>query len=249
MNELRTVTINQTDISVKEYQGKRVVTFKDIDTCHNRPDGTARRNFSHNRQHFIEGVDFFITYQPDEIRTLGITRPQGGVPQRVTLITESGYLMLVKSFTDDLAWDIQRQLVNTYFRVESKTVDNTLKLQIQQERSKAMLLNANYRMLKFLMANKDNKPVMAMAKSLGIEIPEETPTPTVKDYSATEIGNAFGITATKVGRIANDNNLKTDEYGSWYKGKSRYSSKEVQTFRYNEKGKAKIKEILDSLTK
>ena len=35
-----------------------------------------------------------------------------------TLITESGYLMLVKSFTDDLAWKVQRELVNTYFRVK-----------------------------------------------------------------------------------------------------------------------------------
>ena len=32
------------------------------------------------------------------------------------VVTESGYLMLVKSFTDDLAWQVQRQLVNTYFR-------------------------------------------------------------------------------------------------------------------------------------
>jgi len=41
-----------------------------------------------------------------EIRTLGIERPQGGVLEKVTLITESGYLMLVKSFTDDLAWKV-----------------------------------------------------------------------------------------------------------------------------------------------
>ena len=42
-------------------------------------------------------------------------------PQDITLITESGYLMLVKSFTDDLAWDVQRQLVNLYFRVQQQT--------------------------------------------------------------------------------------------------------------------------------
>lgn len=29
----------------------------------------------------------------------------------VTLMTETGYLMLVKSFTDDLAWKVQRELV------------------------------------------------------------------------------------------------------------------------------------------
>ncbi|MCR2683492.1 hypothetical protein NSP16_24280, partial [Salmonella enterica] len=35
---------------------------------------------------------------------------------RVTFLTESGYLMLAKSLTDDLAWQVQRDLVNSYFR-------------------------------------------------------------------------------------------------------------------------------------
>lgn len=129
MNE---VTINQTPLSVKEYEGKRVVTFKDIDAVHGRPDGTAGRNFRTNKEHFIEGEDFWEIKQPDEIRRLGITRPQGGVPEKVTLITESGYLMLVKSFTDDLAWKVQRELVNSYFRVEQmRTAFSDLSPQLQ----------------------------------------------------------------------------------------------------------------------
>ena len=112
---MATVTINQSEVSVKEWQGNRVVTFKDIDLVHGRPDGTARRNFNTNKERFIEGVDYY-KIQPNEIRTVGITSPNGG-----TVITESGYLMLVKSFTDDLAWDVQRQLVNLYFRVQKQT--------------------------------------------------------------------------------------------------------------------------------
>ncbi len=49
------------------------------------------------------------------MRTLGLERPQGGFPEKVILVTESGYLMLVKSFTDDLAWKVQRELVKSYF--------------------------------------------------------------------------------------------------------------------------------------
>ena len=116
MNELQ--TINDVAITVKEHKGVRVVTFKDIDAVHGRPDGTARKRFNDNREHFIEGEDFFVLNQPSEIRTLGIQRPQGGTPESVTLITESGYLMLVKSFTDDLAWEVQRELVKGYFRVK-----------------------------------------------------------------------------------------------------------------------------------
>lgn len=103
------ITINNQQLLVKEYQGKRVVTFKDIDTVHNRPPGTAGRNFRANRKHFNEGEDYY-KIQSDEIRRVGINSPRGGI-----VVTESGYLMLVKSFTDDLSWNIQRQLVNTYF--------------------------------------------------------------------------------------------------------------------------------------
>lgn len=255
MKELQTVTINSTDISVKEYRGKRVVTLKEIDQCHGRPDGTARRNFNQNKQHLIEGVDYFIINQPNEIRTLGITRPQGGVSKTVTLLTESGYLMLVKSFTDDLAWDVQRQLVNSYFGVEQKKADDTLKIQIQQERSRAMLLNAQYRMLKLLMGKPELQKLSPVAvETLGIKATEsiiganlgEYLPEVEKTYSATEVGNAFGITAAKVGRIANAHGLKTDEYGITVMDKSPYCSKEVHNFRYNERGKAKIREILET---
>jgi hypothetical protein len=169
------------------------------------------------------------------------------------VVTESGYLMLVKSFTDDLAWDVQRQLVNTYFKVEKKKANDTLKTQIQQERARAMLLNAQYRMLKLLMDKPEMQKLSPVAlealqikavesitgAGLGDYLPQVS-----KTYSATEVGNAFGVSAQKVGKIANDYGLKTDEYGITVMDKSRYSSKEVTTFRYNEKGKAKIREIL-----
>lgn len=115
MQEL--TTINNTEILVKEFSGQRVVTFKDIDAVHGRPDGTASRNFRSNRDHFIEGEDYFkIT--PDEFRR-AIGEMDARQQNDVTLITESGYLMLVKSFTDDLAWKVQRELVKGYFRAKS----------------------------------------------------------------------------------------------------------------------------------
>ena len=118
--------VQGTALQIKEYRGKRVVTFKDIDTVHKRPDGTASRNFRENRQRFISGVDFYKITQPDEIRRLGITRPQGGTPNEVTLMTETGYLMLVKSFTDDLAWKVQRELVDSYFRVRMEQIEENV---------------------------------------------------------------------------------------------------------------------------
>lgn len=113
------VTINNQTLPIREYKGQRVVTFKDIDAVHDRPDGTAGRNFRKNRKHFIENTDFFtINLTSDEIRRqFGAGKNAG---RTITALAESGYLMLAKSFTDDLAWQVQRELVNCYFR--SKTV-------------------------------------------------------------------------------------------------------------------------------
>ena len=110
------VHIGNTDISVKEYRGQRVVTFKDIDAVHGRPDGTARRNFNTNKKRFVVGEDYFVVGS-DEIRTSRIFPISDNDFMDKTLLTESGYLMLVKSFTDDLAWEVQRQLVSSYFKV------------------------------------------------------------------------------------------------------------------------------------
>src|SRR5699024_9666826 len=37
--------------------------------------------------------------------------------KELMLITESGYLMVAKPFTDDLSWQVQRSMVNSYFRL------------------------------------------------------------------------------------------------------------------------------------
>ena len=120
MNE---IMICDTALGIKEYNGQRVVTLKDIDIVHQRPEGTASRNFINNRQHFIENTDYFLVKtrdsQNNEIR--GFEIPTRGL----TVVTESGYLMLVKSFTDDRAWQVQRELVKSYFRVQSISTDYT----------------------------------------------------------------------------------------------------------------------------
>lgn len=116
-----TITINKQEIPIKEYNGQRVVTFKEIDAVHERTAGTASRNLRKNKSRFIEGEDFF-KISSDEFR-----RAFGDMDIRqqndVTLITESGYLMLVKSFTDDLAWKVQRELVNGYFKARETMPD------------------------------------------------------------------------------------------------------------------------------
>lgn len=108
------IKINNHDLEVKEYQGKRVVTFKDVDELHERVSGTADRNFRENKDHFIKDEDYFILSKSQNHEIRGLEIPNRGL----TLLTESGYLMLVKSLQDDLAWKVQRDLINKYFRAK-----------------------------------------------------------------------------------------------------------------------------------
>jgi phage regulator Rha-like protein len=66
-----------------------------------------------------------------------------------------------------------------------------------------------------------------------------------KTYSATEIGQQLGISANKGGKLTNEHNLKTEQYGKLFHDKSRYSNKEVETFRYYENIIPVIKGLLE----
>lgn len=65
-------------------------------------------------------------------------------------------------------------------------------------------------------------------------------------YSAKELGDVLGISANRVGRIANAHGLKTKEYGLYYLNKSQHSDKQVEHFRYFEKSIDKFKSILEN---
>lgn len=115
---MNTVTINNKQLPAVEYHGQRVVTLAMIDEVHQRPEGTARAAFNRNREHFINGVDY-AELGADVIRT---DLPEGTfskfAPSGIVLF-ESGYLMLTKPFNDDLAWQVQRELINSYFRTRA----------------------------------------------------------------------------------------------------------------------------------
>lgn len=70
------------------------------------------------------------------------------------------------------------------------------------------------------------------------------PEVTEKTYSATEIGKILGVSANKIGKLANQYNLKVPEFGKLFYDKSRYSNKEVETFRYYNKAIDKFRELL-----
>lgn len=124
MNDV--ITVEETEMQIREYNGQRVVTFRDIDQVHKRPSGTARRNFNKNRKYFEEEKDYFILTRNSNVRktyngfsNVNLADIEKIPPKGVTLLTERGYLKVVKSFNDDLSWKVQDILVDTYFQLRN----------------------------------------------------------------------------------------------------------------------------------
>ena len=137
MNEI--IIINNEKMEVKEYKGLRVVTAWDIAKVHKREVKTINQSFKLVKDKMIENEDYFIIEKSEKLRSENLTLKNlwdnAPAAKEIILFTESGYLMLVKTFTDDLSWNIQRQLVKTYFRFKeaqkSLTVPQQLLAQAQ----------------------------------------------------------------------------------------------------------------------
>lgn len=88
-----------------------------MDAVRGRPDGTAGRAYRTHKARLNEGRHYFRMNLDEFRRGFPAVAPERGGGD-VTLLTERGYLVLVKSFTDDLAWQVQEQLVDGYFRAK-----------------------------------------------------------------------------------------------------------------------------------
>lgn len=133
------------------------------------------------------------------------------------------------------------------YSTKQQPVDDTKKL-----RSEAMLLNARTRQAKMwkelsqMTTIKEYKEI-AFAKAGNVLAGKDLfnlPEATQKTYSADEIGAILGVSANKIGRLANTYNLKTPQFGKWFYDKAQYSNKEVETFRYYENAISKFRTLL-----
>lgn len=246
------IKINTVELAPIEYRGARVMTMAMMDAVHQRPDGTTRRTFNEHKGRLIVGEDF-AKVSANEIRTHKIFAISSKAHEDVILLTESGYSMLVKSFTDDLAWDVQRQLVKSYF----KAADDSKPAPARSMTDPAL---SAFRTSRAISSNaKTAATICALFPQLGDAArqtiyaklvnaaagQEVVPLPTVEDLlSATAVGKIYGVTANAVGKLANAHDLKVDQYGEFAMDKSRYSDKQMPTFRYNAAGVARIGELI-----
>ena len=236
--ENKLVKINNVELGIKEYKKERVVTAWDIGKVHNKTVSEINQIFKNNRSKFILGEDYFPLTPIEFSESFKLI--QDFIPNNVKeipLFTESGYLMLVKTFTDDLSWDIQRQLVKGYFKLKElkSSVDKDKRLEIMEK-------NANVRMAKMLKSlipfskSERYKEILVSEATKVLTGRELIPPPEVeaKTITATQMAEILGVSVQKIGIISNKYNLKTEQNGYWVHEKAKYCNKEIPNFRYFE---------------
>jgi len=156
--------------------------------------------------------------------------------------------------SDEILPAIRRTgIYSTYKLTESKISE----LEVKNKNADARLKNANLRQANFLLENSKKyshllcKESMALLTVNAFEMiagKNTLPRPKVEDkyYTATEIGLMAGVSSNRVGKIANANGLKNEQYGITVLDKSRSSEKQIPSFRYNEAGKDKLIELLSN---
>lgn len=183
--------------------------------------------------------------------------PTPGGRQETTIINESGLYSLVLSSKLPSAKAFKRWITSEVIPFIRKTGSynkpSKQPTTQQEQRAKAMLLNAQSRQCKLwlrLAETTDLPDYKHICQQKAAEVLAGSPVLPMqkaekKTLSATEIGKILGITAHKVGMLANKFALKSDAYGKYFYDKSPNSNKQVETFHYYEDAVEKFKEILE----
>lgn len=114
-----TLLIANERISIKEYRGQRVITSWDIARVHKREPREINQNFNYIKNRLILNEDYYLISKEKLAESKILI--QEFIPNNVKeipLFTEQGYLILTKTFNDDLSWEVQRLLVKSYFKLK-----------------------------------------------------------------------------------------------------------------------------------
>lgn len=244
MNEIVITNINgeltTSSLGVAEKFGKRhcdvLEKISDIMAEMNSTEKSVQYSAEKSAQYFIESI--YID--------------NSGKSNKCYELTRDGFSLLVMGFTGKKALEWKLKYIEAFNLMEQKfkeqkptAEDKARRLALQEMNARTRQANMYLKLADIDTLSPEYKNIL-VAKSAEVlagtpilPLPESE-----KTYSAGEIGQLFGVSAQIIGRLANKHNLKTDEFGKWYHDKSPYSSKEVDTFRYNDKAVEKFRDLL-----
>lgn len=237
------------ELSVIRHKGVEVVDSREVARMVDRPHNDLMKSIRSYADYISNAgefslVDFFIpsAYQDSK----GETRP-------CYLLTKKGCDMVANKMTGEkgvlftAAYVTAFEKMREYIQKKQLSPDKTALAEAKVKNSRARTASV---WLKLAQLN----PIptyqqicahYASAELTGGEAVLPLPPVEEKTYSAAEVGELLGgVSANMVGRVANQNGLKTEEYGIEVWDKSRHSSKQVPTWRYNKKAVEKLRTLI-----
>ena len=208
-------------------------------------------------------------YTPKWFYEYQYTNEQNHQTYPAFLMTRDGFTLLAMGFTGKkaLEWKIryiqafnemerklkeQENLAAENSAAKFKTPDVAPPEVLAQARAKTMLTNARTRQAKLwkTLADESTGTYREICKVYAANILAgkevlPLPKPPKKTMTATELGEATGLTAMNVGLLANKYNLKTTAFGQWVYDTLK-NGRQVESFRYYESAIPVIKEIAEA---
>lgn len=155
-------------------------------------------------------------------------------------IPESLFYMLGMKASNKVAQEFQKWLAidvipsirkNGTYAIANTKVDKLTDMEVETKLNNSQTRKANSLMRMHKECNDPLIKELLFKKAIETLTGKKLIDNTRKTYSAEEIGKKFGISANRVGRIANANNLKTEQYGEVVA--TEYNDKaQGSTFRY-----------------
>lgn len=238
-------------------ENKKSILAKDVAQIHEQSVGNINRLINNNRKWFEDDIDVIDLLNASEAfrnfaHQLGLDKSNR--TQHIYLLSERGYSLLVKFMDDEKATRVYKQLLDNYFNMREAIKTNSAiglkdkRLAIMEENAKTKQAQLLFKVASGTASNSARERIFA---HIATELTGEKFIPEIqkKEFSAQEVGDKFGITANKVGRIANILDLKAEQpgqnqFGRWAMSKSKYSNKEVAQWLYYQAGVNKIAEFL-----
>lgn len=232
MNELVKIKNNQVVVSSRQVAEKF---------------GKEHRNVLANIKEIISAENSALTFYQENTYKAGT-----GKSYPEYLMNRDGFSLLVMGFTGKDALHWKMKYIAAFNEMEAKLNGKPISL-LKEKEIEARLNNSRARIASEFRKIAEKTDIMEykhICQQKAAEVLSGVPLLPMEEakeitYSATDIGKMLGVSANKIGTIANKYNLKTPQYGKYFYSKSEYSCKEVETFRYYECAIAKFRKILE----
>ena len=232
MNELVKIKNNQVVVSSRQVAEKFGKLHKDV---------------LENIREIIKAENSALTFYQENTYKAGTGK---NYPEY--LMNRDGFTLLAMGFTGKDALQWKMKYIAAFNEMEAKLNGKPVSL-LKEKEIEARLNNSRARIASEFrkIAEKTDIPEYKhICQQKAAEVLSGVPLLPMEEakeitYSATDIGKMLGVSANKIGTLANKHNMKTPQYGKYFYSKSEHSCKEVETFRYYECAIAKFREILE----